>query len=991
LTDINWSLTPMPNLSNRRPGDQPRATTNVHPTLKVGDLIQWTINGQDQFPEPRAILKLDTHNGDLFVFVEGTSSGIPADQVAVVRPARPPSAHIDEAGIAAIPPKLIEAIRWVVWTWKWVIDDKGNGKWDKPPIDPKSGAEIDQTDPKNWMTFHQARRAARKHGDGIGLALGPKDNRLGVVGIDLDHCIDPGGRIDPRAMEIVRTLDSYTERTPSDTGLRVLIWGDKPGPRCRTSKRPGIELYEADRYLTVSGRHLEGTPTQISRRDEALVALYDEMFPEASNGQVKPSGQPSGPIDASDDELIQKARRAKTGAKFSALFDRGDVSGYAGDDSAADMALANMLAFWLGRDFSRIEAMFGRSGLGQRDKWRTRADYRQRTIDKAIDECAEVYKPRGGGGKVAPKPSGNGDGHQQGDDKRPEVLITTEEADVNDKAIDALKDDACVYQRNFKLVTIAHDGKPKGAANVKRAEGTPVIRPIQAARLREMLTRVIRWKKVSKDQGDVDAHPPMWAVNAILAREEWPTIRYLVGITETPTLRSDGSAIEQPGYDEQTGLLYVPNGKFPAIPASPDHADAEQAAKELLDLVADFPFKPNHKAGWLAGLLTPMARFLIDGAVPLFLFEANTSGAGKTLLCDVISLITTGRIMTRTGYYHDPTEMDKQIVATALAGDRTVLFDNIENGGRFGNSSLDRALTARSYRGRVLGKSEMTPDLDLCCVFYGTGNNLSLCGDIPRRLISCRLESPMEKPEERSGFRIPDLLKHVAENRGRLVVAGLTILRAYIRAGKPHRGLTPMDFTAWSSLVRNAIHWATGMDPAEGRKDLSESNPDRQHEAALVHGWYEVQQKLEPGGMTSATMIRQVEKAGKDEFVSLRDTLAEMWPRVKPGELPSSGSIGMKIQAIRGKSYDGLHFECVTEVKRSKVWKVVASPKSGESGESSESFSPNARENPASKPAYESACTPNSNGCDSKKTHQTHQTHQDGPVVPRDRRKRVEV
>jgi hypothetical protein len=303
---------------------------------------------------------------------------------------RPPSAHIEEADIDSIPPELTKVKRWVVWKWMWK-DDKG--KWDKPPVDPKTGAEIDQTDPKNWMTFQQARRAARKHGDGIGPALGPKDNRLGIVGIDLDGCIDADGNLNAEAREIVDRFDSYTERTPSGKGLRILIWGDKPGPRCRTKRRPGIEIYQSDRYFTVTGRHLEGTPTRIHRRDEALAALYREMFEEpGSKGQGGGNGH-AGDADLFDDALLDRARKAKNGAKFSALFDRGDISDYGDDESGADQALANLLAFWTGRDFNRMESLFGRSALGRRKKWQSRPDYRQRTIDKAIDDCKEVYRP----------------------------------------------------------------------------------------------------------------------------------------------------------------------------------------------------------------------------------------------------------------------------------------------------------------------------------------------------------------------------------------------------------------------------------------------------------------------------------------------------------------------------------------------------------------------------------------------------------------------
>src|SRR5438128_2080321 len=129
-------------------------------------------------------------------------------------PPRPAPAHIDEADVEAIPPKLRDAKRWIVWAWVWKPPEgKSKGKWDKPPIDPKSGKPIDETDPANWMTFDQARRAARRHGDGIGIALGSGDSRLGVVGADLDGCIDSAGNISPDALRIVEALDSYTERT----------------------------------------------------------------------------------------------------------------------------------------------------------------------------------------------------------------------------------------------------------------------------------------------------------------------------------------------------------------------------------------------------------------------------------------------------------------------------------------------------------------------------------------------------------------------------------------------------------------------------------------------------------------------------------------------------------------------------------------------------------------------------------------------------------
>jgi hypothetical protein len=542
---------------------------------------------------------------------------------------------------------------------------------------------------------------------------------------------------------------------------------------------------------------------------------------------------------------------------------------------------------------------------------------------------------------------------------------------VNDQAIAALGVDPDLYQRNLRLVTVACDEKPSNSCGIRRSQGTPLIRPILAPRLREDLTRVARWIKLKSLRDDmveeVPTHPPDWSVGAILARENWPTIRYLTGIVETPTLRDDGSVIESPGFDHQTGLLYVPNGSFPPVPAKPTMADVEQAATKLLELVSDFPFKTeNHRAAWLAALLTVLARFLIDGPVPIFLFEANTSGAGKTLLCDLISVIASGRTAARTGYAHDAIEMDKQITSTALAGDLLVLFDNLENGGRFGNSALDRATTARTYRGRVLGKLEMTPALDLTCVFFASGNNTVLCGDVARRIILARLESNLEKPEERNEFKFPNILAHAKDNRGELVRAALTILRGYILANKPKQNLTPMDFPAWCGLIRNAVNWSTGLDPCAGRQELQDSNPDSAHSAAFVDAWHGLQDFKAVKGFTVAEALREL-RSDKDglSHPALRDSLADLWSRTKPGELPSSGSVGMKIQAIRGQVFGGKRFVVVDTEKRAKVWGVEVV---GESSETSESISqPRAKNNDDSNGVNGSY--------DGERTHQAHQTH----------------
>lgn len=935
----------MPNLNAPVPGGQPGAATNVHPEV---------------FPQ----------------FMR-----------------RPPPPRI-----LAIPVELTERPQWV--TWKYGVRDS---KWTKLPYQSKYRRRMAKTnDPSTWGTFDEACTAYETgRFDGIGYVFSPDDPYFGV---DFDNCLEDrtditDGKISDWAIPLIAKIEgTYGDVSPSNKGVKFIARGKLPG---KSGTRRGgmgadgkgaLELYDHERFFTITGNAWDDSV--IADRQQAAEELY-RMAKERPAKPTRPKGTKGGTDKAKpafiltatdapaceapsngvhDDREVLRAASYSDG--FNDLY-RGAMNGYP-SASEADLALMNRLAYYCGAGGEdQVKRLFLGSKLGGRDK-AGREDYLDRTAAKAYENRTEYFE------WDRPSSNGNGNGSStSGEDTRPVIRITTEEMEVNDRAIDALKADTSIFQRNLRLVSIARDSKPNGKDGIKRAEGTPVIRSIQPARLREMLTRVIRWEKFDKRSNAWEpGHPPAWTVGAIAAREEWPAIRYLAGIIETPTLRPDGSVVDRPGYDERTGLLYSPNGDFPAIPDNPTREDAGKAADKLFGLVVDFPFKAGHRAAWLTALLTPMARSLIDEPVPLFSFEANVSGAGKTKLCDIISMIVAGRIMTRTGYYHDPIEMDKQLVATALGGDRMVLFDNLENGGKFGNSSLDRALTGTTYRGRVLGKSEMTPDLDLTCVFFVTGNNYTLCGDVQRRIIPCRLESPLERPEERDGFKIPDLLKHVSDNRGDLVVAALTILRAFILAGKPDQALKAMDYPAWSGLIRNAVVWATGEDPAVGRKDLEESNPDRTNEESLAYWWREVQEAHAPGGMTSATFVRTLDKAGLDHYVELRDTLAEMWPRTRPGELPTSGSIGMKIQGIRGKCLKGLHFKKVTEVQRAAVWKVVTTAELGESSESSES---------TSNPRAETVRSADTDGKDSvchfvgegpKQTHQTHQTHCDSAGQP---------
>ena len=165
----------------------------------------------------------------------------------------------------AVPVELRSIARWVGWKAR----PKSNGKLDKLPCSPHTGAVGDAHDPAAWGSFDEAIAAMRRYRfDGIGIVLTGEDS---LVGVDLDGCLDDAGVIAPWAQDIITELDSYTERSPSGRGLRLFAFGGLPPGR---RKLGDLEVYDDARFLTVTGRHIEGTPTTVEERDFELRDLH---------------------------------------------------------------------------------------------------------------------------------------------------------------------------------------------------------------------------------------------------------------------------------------------------------------------------------------------------------------------------------------------------------------------------------------------------------------------------------------------------------------------------------------------------------------------------------------------------------------------------------------------------------------------------------------------------------------------------------------------
>ncbi len=243
----------------------------------------------------------------------------------------------------------------VVWHYK-----EENGQRKKPPVDPHTLHPASPTDRTTWGTLETALSAvATGKYQGIGLML----SHSPFSGIDLDHCIQEG-RLQPWAQEIIEKLNTYTEYSPSwnkatgTGGVHLLVEGKPQGNK----KAGNIEVYGEKHYLTITTRHLEGSPATINSRQTKLDALYASLVPvptapnERQNTRVGHGAVPRTelPPEAAHDPVLQKLLR-------------GDTAGYT-SQSSADFVLIMKLLHWTGDNVALTRQLFLESGLYRQDK-----------------------------------------------------------------------------------------------------------------------------------------------------------------------------------------------------------------------------------------------------------------------------------------------------------------------------------------------------------------------------------------------------------------------------------------------------------------------------------------------------------------------------------------------------------------------------------------------------------------------------------------------
>lgn len=263
-----------------------------------------------------------------------------------------------------IPPEMQAYHQWVCWR----FEDRGEGKPTKVPYTPTTHKLASVTRPETWCTFKEA-CAALPRFDGIGFVLSKQDP---YTIVDLDKTTDKSQIA--QQIFVQQTLDSYSEVSPSGAGLHIVIKARLD----RGRRRGPFELYSDNRFMTMTGNVYHAKPIEF-----AQVKLDIVMESLGLNNETIIASTVDEPQKYDDLAIYNTAAGASNGDKFQALWN-GDFETYHyGDQSRADFAMIDILAFYT-KNRDQIKRLFRQSGLGQRKKAQ-REDYVNSMVNRSFD------------------------------------------------------------------------------------------------------------------------------------------------------------------------------------------------------------------------------------------------------------------------------------------------------------------------------------------------------------------------------------------------------------------------------------------------------------------------------------------------------------------------------------------------------------------------------------------------------------------------------
>lgn len=417
--------------------------------------------------------------------------------------------------------------------------------------------------------------------------------------------------------------------------------------------------------------------------------------------------------------------------------------------------------------------------------------------------------------------------------------------------------------------------------------------------------------------------PPIPLLKGILSLGSTRRLKKLKAVINSPIITRDDHLLDRIGYDATTGLYLAAKGSLP-VAAKVNKVEALKALNFLMKPFSQFPFNgPEDKGVCLAAVLTALTRPALNKS-PAFAIDAPKQGTGKTYLAQCIGLLASGHIPTALPPLEtrNDEEVRKRLFSALLSGVQVILWDNVM--GAFNSGSLAALLTAETFADRVLGRSE-TREVFNHALFLITGNNLSIGGDLARRILVCRLDSKHENPTMRS-FSF-DPLSYIKTHRAQLVQKGLTLIRGYLQSeANTSLGGVKADklasFEDWDTVSRQVVAWvatfdASYADPKQVIDSALMKDPQQELLYSLLN---ELQKTFQARWFTAKEVCDAANNVLGNDHVK-QSALRELLEEITLGKF-NSLSVGRALGYRRDRIVDGLRLAHRQQGKKAAMYQV---------------------------------------------------------------------
>lgn len=402
-----------------------------------------------------------------------------------------------------------------------------------------------------------------------------------------------------------------------------------------------------------------------------------------------------------------------------------------------------------------------------------------------------------------------------------------------------------------------------------------------------------------------DALPPMHCIKGLISTPDKP-LPILKRLVITPVFDNEGNLETDPGYSEKSKTYFIPDVESECIEISkkPTGLEIEEATRLITgDLLVDFPFvRDADKAHAIALFLLIPARNLIDGCTPLHAIDATSQGTGKGLLTNLLLGPWVNKVNKMTEASSQD-EWRKRIFAKLRQSPLCIVIDNVKN--KLCSSAFEAALTAENFEDRILGDSEVTA-VPVKCAWIATGNNLQFDAEMARRTIRIRMDSQIEQPWLREDFKHKDIETWTKNNRCQLVWAGLTMIQAWVAAGKPAGEKTLGSYVNWSKVMGGILKVCKVGGFLENLEEFySDSDMESNRLKLFINLWYERYGFEE---IKAADLLEQVTEAsidlgmGNDRSVKTR--------------------LGTLVSSLRGKVFGNLVVTKCGLIAGRQLWRL---------------------------------------------------------------------